>query len=130
MPVGLGDGRRVFVGAVPGVLLTHPGGWVEGGSGPVELSAASTGIGNGGMEAFARGFVERHRDVKSREEVREAVGEEAAQRVEELRQRMREREEAGRRNEEVGRRIAALVAEREVERRVEEGWRRRREGRG
>jgi hypothetical protein len=76
----------------------------------------------GAIDEVQRAFVARflrERRIRTEGELRRAVEEEVARKVEEVRERLRRREEAVRRNERVWAQIRDLEEERAVERRVE-----------
>lgn len=113
VPVPLEDDRRLYTSLVPGVLLTHVGGRLEGGA-PLAVGAG---------DASVRQFVAEH-GVQSREELQRSIRKEAESVIAELRARLRVRREAGEANQRVEREVRELRAQREMERKVEEKMRR------
>lgn len=115
LPIPLDDPRRIYSSGVAGLRLTHPGGALQGGSGPQA---------HGGLRAplpeqpeFVREFMDKH-NISTAKQLQNAVKAEQVVLTEELRIRMRDREEANEKNRKVQERIDNLVAEREMERRV------------
>jgi len=124
LPLPLTDPRRKYKSAVPGVLLTHPGGWLEGGMAQ-ELQSPIASV--GGTSPYSQEFIARHR-ITNATELQRHVKRETAAKLEELKGCMRERREALEHNERIMREIKQLEDQRDTERRVEAKMRRMRTG--
>jgi len=117
LPLSLDDPRRIYPSSIPGVNLTHPGGWLEGGAGKVPLSQPRDS-----PSADAEAYLVRH-SIRNRKQLQEQIEQDIAVQMEELRVQMRKREEAVRANEEVEREVERLVEQRKLERKIEERMR-------
>lgn len=108
LPLSLDDPRRVYASAVRGLRLTHPGGFLEGGSGldPEE-------------DAFAREFLLGNSIPASQEELQEMIQSQVNSNLELLRQRMSDRQKAIEHNEQVEKEIRNLVATHDLEMRMQ-----------
>ncbi|KAK5109185.1 hypothetical protein LTR62_007270 [Meristemomyces frigidus] len=106
LPLLLSDARRVFQSSIPGVKLTHPGGYLEGGPGL-----------DPNMDTFADDFLHTHRrsnagDVAT---LRTALDREVSSSIEELKQRLRAREQARWKNEQIEKELRGLEEEHDME---------------
>jgi len=117
LPLSLEDPRRIYSSSISGVNLTHPGGWLEGGAGPIPLSQTQNP-----PSADAEAYLVRHA-IRTPEQLHEQIQRDIATPMEELREMMRKREEAVRANEEVEREVERLVEQRKLERKIEERMR-------
>merc|ERR1711939_6870 len=104
LPLPLEDSRRIFVSPVPGVKLTHPAGYLEGGPG---LDPE--------MDTFQEDFLARHPDVTTPADLKSAVGREVDEAVEQLKERLRKRRAAKERNEQIEKELKALRDQHEME---------------
>lgn len=107
LPLPLDDSRRIFASPVPGVTLTHPSGYLEGGPG---LDPK--------MDTFPEDFLSRHPNVTTSTQLREAVKEEVDEAVEALKERLRRRKAAKERNEQIEKELKTLREQHEVELKV------------
>lgn len=98
LPLPLIDPRRKFASPLPGVLLTHPSGYLEGGP-PLDPK----------MDTFAEDFLSHHPNVSSPEELRRAVQKEIDVKVEALKERLRARQRAKEKNEQVAKELKVLT---------------------
>lgn len=106
LPLPLSDSRRIYASPVPGINLTHPGGYLEGGPG---IAPAD--------DEFARHFIAEN-NIRTAEELEAAVQREISANVELLRQRMWNRAEAKERNKRIGKEIATLTDQMDLETKV------------
>lgn len=163
LPVALDDPRRVYKSAIPGVLLTHPGGFIEGGTSTADLSptpasaitvpraniagnsptidpftipdapattASDSAPTSSAYTAYLNTFLTAHPSVRTPLELQRAIAAETATQLEALNGQMREREDAVKKNDGIEREIRKLEADRELERKVVEGLKRRGTGTG
>lgn len=100
-PLPLDDPRRRFRSPLAGVRLTHPGGLLEGGSGP-----------DSGVEE-AQKFIDRFQ-VRNNEELQQRIAEQMQITMEELRGRTNARQAAVENNEKVDRELAQRKLEVEI----------------
>ena len=123
LPLPLNDPRRIFTSAIPGIKLTHPGGYLEGGPG---LDPE--------MDTFLDDFIGRRPGISNARELDRAIQREVDASVELLRERMRARQRAKEKNEQIEKEIRALVdqhsMELKIQRRMAEEQREKREARG
>lgn len=103
LPLPLSDARRKYASPIPGINLTHPGGYLEGGPG----IAASD-------DEFARHFVLEHK-ICAPAELEATVAREIAANLELAKARMEKRKEAREKNERVRREIKALSEDMDLE---------------
>ncbi|THX57609.1 hypothetical protein D6D06_03610 [Aureobasidium pullulans] len=108
LPLSVHDPRRIFASPVPGIRLTHPGGWLEGGEGPSGEE----------QRAWAREFVEAN-NISGEQELGIAVQHHMQQNVELAKERMRARYEAQQQNVRVEKEIKTLMDQREMEVKIE-----------
>ena len=106
LPLALNDPRRRFPSSIPGLNLTHPGGYLEGGPG-IDPSE----------DEFARHFVSEHR-VHDAQGLAAAVAREVERHIGVARERARERRRARERNEQITADIKKAVDQMELETRV------------
>jgi hypothetical protein len=122
LPLSTHDPRRVFASPVPGIRLTHPGGYLEGGPGPSPED----------QRKWAREFLERER-VESEEQLGMAVQHHMQQNMALAKERMRARYHALQQNARIEKEIKTLMDQREmevkIETRMKEDAKRRRENR-
>ncbi|KXT18950.1 hypothetical protein AC579_8715 [Pseudocercospora musae] len=107
LPLPLDDPRRKFASPVPGIKLTHPGGYLEGGPG---LDPE--------MDTFAEDFFDRNRHVNTSEDMRAAIQREIDENKELLQERLRARQEAKEKNERIEKELKLMQEEHEMERKV------------
>ncbi|KAF7186302.1 hypothetical protein HII31_12377 [Pseudocercospora fuligena] len=107
LPLPLDDPRRKFASPVPGIKLTHPGGYLEGGPG---LDPE--------MDTFAEDFFDRNRHVTTTEDMRAAIQREIDENKELLQERLRARQEAKEKNERIEKELKLMQEEHEMERKV------------
>lgn len=108
LPLSLDDPRRAFASPVPGVRLTHPGGFLEGGPG---LSPDE-------QRAFARDFIARL-NISDPEQLAIAVQDHMAQALAQAKERMQARDEAQQHNARIEKEIKTLMDQREMEVKIE-----------
>ena len=123
LPLPLEDSRRVYASAVPGVRLTHPGGYLEGGPGL-----------DPDMDTFPDDFfANQPQPITTPSALSAAVDKEVEASVALLKQRLEARREAKEKNERIGRELKGLVDQHEMElkiqRRMAEDQRRKKEAR-
>ncbi|KAF2219795.1 hypothetical protein BDZ85DRAFT_322176 [Elsinoe ampelina] len=122
LPLSPTDPRRTHPSPIPGLLLTHPGGYLEGGPG---LSPSE--------DEFAAHFIAEH-GVRDGETLARVVEREVQGQLEVARERARNRREGKRKNEGIEAEIRAMEEQLRVEMRVlnkaRERARERRERRG
>ncbi|EME87714.1 uncharacterized protein MYCFIDRAFT_75558 [Pseudocercospora fijiensis CIRAD86] len=107
LPLPLDDPRRQFASPVPGIKLTHPGGYLEGGPGL-----------DPDMDTFAEDFFDRNRHVTTSEDMRAAIQREIDENKELLQERLRARQEAKEKNERIEKELKLMQEEHEMERKV------------
>ena len=108
LPLPLNDPRRVYTSPIPGILLTHPQGYLEGGP-PLDPE----------MDTFPEHFLsENASKIKTSADLHAAVQRQVAESLEQLKGRMQARKEAKERNEGLERELRALGEEHEMEVRV------------
>nr|POF15010.1 hypothetical protein CFP56_72114 [Quercus suber] len=107
LPLPLNSPLRTFASPLPGVKLTHPFGYLEGGPG---LDPA--------IDTFPDDFVAGHAEVETPRELRRAVEREIAGHVEVLRDRLRARREAKENNARVERELRTLLDQHSMERKI------------
>ncbi|KAI5370723.1 hypothetical protein Slin15195_G015960 [Septoria linicola] len=107
LPLPLDDARRIYASAIPGVKLTHPGGYLEGGPGL-----------DPDMDTFPEDFLNNRSHVRTSADLRAAVDKEVEENMLDLRERMRKREQAIKENEEVEKKLQELVLQHAMELKV------------
>lgn len=110
LPLALSDPRRKFTSPIPGVLLTHPGGYFEGGPG---LDPE--------IDTFVEDFVERNADISptsSAAVLQSAVQQEVDQNMEMLRDRMEARRKAHERNEQIEKELKIMTDQHAMEMKI------------
>ncbi|KAH0018745.1 hypothetical protein KCU78_g7045, partial [Aureobasidium melanogenum] len=122
LPLSVHDPRRVFASPIPGLRLTHPGGYLEGGPGPSPEE----------QKTWAREFVEKE-GVVGEEALDMAVQHHMQQNMALAKERMRARYDALQQNTRIEKEIKTLMDQREmevkIETRMKEDARKRRENR-
>lgn len=103
LPLDLNDPRRKYASPIPGINLTHPYGYLEGGPG---ISPSD--------DEFARHFVHEHK-IRSVDALKQTVERELEANIELARERMRARKEAREKNERIEREIKSLGEQIEME---------------
>lgn len=106
LPLPPNDPRRLFTSPVPGLRLTHPGGYLEGGPG---LNAAE--------DEFGRHFC-IEQGVRDARQLASAIARETARQMDIARGRARARRAAQERNERIKAEIKTAVDQMELETRV------------
>ena len=106
LPLALDDPRRIYASPVPGVNLTHPEGYLEGGAGIAP-----------GEDEFARHFIVEHR-IRNATQLRSVVDREIKVNQTLLKERMEARAEAQVKNKRIEREIATLTDQMDMETRV------------
>lgn len=109
LPIPLSDPRRIYAGPIPGVKLTHPNGWTEGGP---SLDP--------NLDTFADDFLLNHPNVTTVELLRAAVRKEVDANMELMRERLRARQKAKARNEQFAKQIKLLTDQHEFEMRLQQ----------
>jgi hypothetical protein len=110
LPLPLSDPRRKFTSPIPGVLLTHPGGYFEGGPG---LDPE--------IDTFVEDFVERNAGISptsSAAVLRSAVQQEVDQNMEMLKERMEARRKAHERNEQIDKELKIMTDQHAMEMKI------------
>lgn len=106
LPLPLNDSRRIYASPIPGINLTHPGGYLEGGPG---ISPSE--------DEFARHFIADNR-VRDVDGLQDVVQRDMRENLELARQRMRNREEAKEHNARIEREMKTLSDQMDLETRV------------
>lgn len=109
LPIPLSDPRRIYAGPIPGVKLTHPHGWTEGGP---SLDP--------NLDTFADDFLMNHPNVTTVEQLRAAVRKEVDANMEVMKERLRARQKAKGRNEQFAKQIKTLTDQHELEMRLQQ----------
>ena len=104
LPLLLDDTRRLYQSPIPGIRLTHPGGYLEGGSG---LDPE--------MDTFPDDFMANHPFVSTPGQLRAAIQKEIETSVEQLKVRLRARQKAKEKNEQIERELKALTDQHSME---------------
>jgi hypothetical protein len=104
LPLALNDSRRKFASPLPGVLLTHPSGYLEGGP-PLNPS----------MDTFAEDFLSHHPSVSSPEDLRRAVQKEIDTHVEVLKERLSARKKGKEENERLAKELKTMTDQHDME---------------
>lgn len=104
LPLPLNDSRRIFASHVPGVRLTHPGGYLEGGPG-LEPD----------MDTFPEDFFNNNAGVMNATSLRAAVRKDIDASKEMLYERMRKRQDAIKHNERIERELKKMQEEHSME---------------
>lgn len=132
LPIALNDSRRVFAGPLPGINLTHPGGWIEGGAGPYAPQRSEPGItaqvhdpneDDDDVRLHVQHLIMQH-NLRTPAQVQKYLKQEVQKQVEQLKSRMEERKSALDTNERLDREIQQLESQRAIERKVEDRLRR------
>lgn len=106
LPLPITDPRRKYPSPIPGLLLTHPGGYLEGGPG---ISPSE--------DEFAGHFVAEH-GIRDADTLRRVVEEEIEKQVEVARERARARRRAREKNEGIESEVRAMEEQLQLEMRV------------
>ena len=106
LPLPISDPRRKYASPIPGINLTHPGGYIEGGPGIAPSD-----------DEFARHFVLEH-GVRTAEELKRTVDRELEAGLALARERMRARKGAMATNERIRREMKSLAEQMEMETKV------------
>ena len=105
LPLALDDPRRVFRSPVPGVRLTHPGGYLEGGPGL-----------NPDIDTFPDEFLSgQHASLATPVQLRKVVEKEVNASVEQLMERLRARQRARVQNERIAKELKSLTDQHDLE---------------
>jgi len=125
LPLPIDDARRIFASPIPGLKLTHPGGYLEGGPGL-----------DPDLDTFPDDFVAKHAaelGPGSTAELSRALQDEVEAGIEVLRERLRKRKAARERNEQVEKELRVLMdqhgMELKIQRRLAEEGERKKESR-
>jgi hypothetical protein len=105
LPLSIHDPRRVFASPIPGIRLTHPGGYLEGGPGPSPEE----------QRKWARDFLEKEH-VQSEEALGMVVQQHMQQNMTLAKERMRARYHALQQNARIEKEIKTLMDQREMRR--------------
>lgn len=97
LPLALHDTRRIFASPIPGIKLTHPGGYLEGGPG---LDPE--------MDTFPDDFLSSRPQVTSSTHLQKALQKEINSSLELLKERVRARQKAKEKNEQIEKEIKLL----------------------
>lgn len=109
LPLPLDDPRRKFASPVPGINLTHPSGYLEGGP-PLQPN----------MDTFADDFLANHPHVATPEQLRRAVQKQVDSSIELLKGRLTARQKAKEKNDQIGRELKVLRDQHDMELRIHE----------
>ena len=109
LPIPLSDSRRIYAHPIPGIKLTHPYGWVEGGP---SLDPQ--------LDTFADDFLLNRPDVTTVEQLRAAVNAEVTTNIARLRERLLERQKAKNRNEQILKELKTKTDQHELEKKIHE----------
>ncbi|WPG98440.1 Hypothetical protein R9X50_00123000 [Acrodontium crateriforme] len=104
LPLALNDSRRIFASSVPGIKLTHPGGYIEGGPG---LDPE--------IDTFPDDFLSKNPGLGSAAELESAIAKEVENNIDLLKQRLRARQKAKERNEQIERELKTLMDNHDME---------------
>ncbi|KAF2209316.1 hypothetical protein CERZMDRAFT_87019 [Cercospora zeae-maydis SCOH1-5] len=107
LPLALDDPRRIYASPVPGVKLTHPGGYLEGGPGL-----------DPDMDTFPEDFFNHHPHARTNDRFAAIVDQKIEEHLVELQDRMRKREQAIKENGEVEKKLQELVLQHAMELKV------------
>lgn len=107
LPLPLDDPRRTLPSRLPGINLTHPGGYLEGGPG---LDPT--------LDTFSDDFLSANPRIKTSDQLRRAVDKEIASSIEALRARMRARKAAKEKNERLEKELRTLTDQHGMEVRI------------
>ncbi|KAK3055584.1 hypothetical protein LTR09_003504 [Extremus antarcticus] len=109
LPILLPDSRRIYASPIPGIRLTHPYGWTEGGP-----SLDPT------MDTFAEDFLINRPDITTEAQMRAAVQREVDEHLEVAKQRLRARQKAKDKNEQITKEIKTLTDQHDMELRIQQ----------
>ena len=109
LPLALNDPMRTFASPLPGVLLTHPAGYLEGGP-PLNPS----------MDTFAEDFLSHRPNVSTPEELRRAVQKEIDANVEVLTERLSARRRAKEENDRLAKELKTMTDQHDMELKIQE----------
>jgi hypothetical protein len=104
LPLPLSDPRRIYASLVPGVKLTHPNGYYEGGPG-LDPKA----------DTFAKDYLSRNSDIRTAADLEAAKQRDIAASLEEAKQSAQRRLAAIEHNENTHKKIRALEAQHDME---------------
>lgn len=104
LPLPLNDTRRVFASPLPGIKLTHPGGYLEGGPGL-----------DPDMDTFPDDFLSSRPQIASSPQLQRALQKEISTSMELLRERLRARQKAKERNEQIEKELKMLTDQHTME---------------
>ncbi|KAM0720192.1 hypothetical protein Q7P37_004328 [Cladosporium fusiforme] len=108
LPLPLSDPRRVFASAIPGIKLTHPGGYLEGGPGL-----------NPNLDTFPDDFLNHNAAVANATALRAAIQNDIDTQLEALKERLRARQKAKEKNEQIEKELRALVDQHNMELKIQ-----------
>lgn len=108
LPLPLNDPRRVFASAIPGIKLTHPGGYLEGGPGL-----------DPDLDTFPDDFLNHKASVGTATALRAAIQNDIDEQVEALKERLRARQKAKEKNEQIEKELRALVDQHNMELKIQ-----------
>lgn len=104
LPLPLNDSRRIFASPIPGVKLTHPGGYLEGGPG---LDPE--------MDTFPDDFLSNNPTISTPDELRKAIKGEVDSSLDLLTERLRARQKAREKNDRIEKELKILVDQHNME---------------
>ena len=104
LPLPLSDPRRIYAGPVPGIKLTHPGGYVEGGPGL-----------NPTLDTFNQDYLGRNSDIRTVADLESAKQRDIDTELEKAREIAQKRLKALDHNENIHKQIRALEAQHDME---------------
>jgi hypothetical protein len=108
LPLPLSDPRRVFASAIPGIKLTHPGGYLEGGPGL-----------NPELDTFPDDFLNHNTDIGTVAALNTAIQSDIEAQIETLKERLRARQKAKEKNEQIEKELRALVDQHNMELKIQ-----------
>jgi hypothetical protein len=104
LPIPLSDPRRIYASKIPGVKLTHPGGYFEGGPG---LDPR--------LDTFSQDYLGRNSDVRSATDLEAAKQRDIDVELEKAKESAQKRMKAIEHNENIQKQIRALEAQHDME---------------
>ncbi|KAK4959614.1 hypothetical protein LTR66_013027 [Elasticomyces elasticus] len=106
LPLPLDDPRRIYASEIPGVRLTHPGGYIEGGPGPAPSN-----------DTYTKEFIKTF-NIRTPAQLQFHKRREIDRGIEELRKEMQERKAAVEHNVRIQAQIDELEANWEIEKKT------------
>lgn len=114
LPLPLDHPSRKYRSTVPGICYTHPGGLLEGGSGPGSSDPAATAQ----RTEFVQNLIEEHQHIRRHANFLQFVEKEKQEALKELEERMQARQKAIMQNEDIEAQLVQKKEQRDLEVRV------------